>query len=362
MKIEKKHVTPLEKFTETDFALWLQEGFEYIKDPKRQIEAFRPLNYLVGHQDIFTELQNIYDLLPGRLKRRFRLGLKIILADSPPKSQSVNLISSVLDLTSRVHAVEVLPEVIKRVGNGFFGLQDNPEGDELFALAFDVFAGMSETYKAGNNIRKLISSSNFKSEYAPMAFIALCTAEPDNFIEHIALLRRAFSVLHSEKGTTGSVYTALRFVNHVVLETIGSRLLELKLSDEPSPSSTENDNWLVTALICLNESPLDLDKDDEMGVFFINRRDHDLIQIPIETDSIDDPGKLVRGRRFLNKCMAGQMRELKWARTAAQIATKPDIEKSGVLDDLGDIDDLFGSGSPLFATRPSLNGVPAQAR
>jgi len=358
MKIEKKHITPLNNFSETDFASWLRRGFEDINDPKRRIEAFRPLNYLVGHQDIFTELQNIYDLLSGRLQESFRLGLKIILADLPPKNQSVYLIHSVLNLTSRVHAVEVLPEVIKRVGNGFFGMQDNPDGDEIFAHALDVFASMSETYKAGDNIRQLISSRNFKPEYAPMASISLCIAEPEDFIEHMDLLRKAFSALHSETGTSGSVYTAIRFVSHVDLETIGRRLFELELSDKPNRSQIDNDNWWVTALFCLQDSPLGLDKDYELGVYSIYSRDQDLIRVTIKTDSIDEPNKLERGRRFLNECLSGPIREFDWEQMKSQIATDNTIIIPGILDY---IDDYFATGSPLFAARLFLNGVPMQA-
>jgi len=305
MKPDAKHVKPLESFDASAFANWLRCGFEDLDHEERRLTAFAPLNYFVGHYgDLTSDLKNIYDVLSGSAQRELRLGIARALSDLPPAQQSVPIVRSLLHLAGRVHAPEIFPEVIKQVGNGFFGMPDYNEGRELFALTLDIIAGMSPAHGTGKAVRRLVDSSFFQHGYAPRAFVALCRAEPGEFPMHLQKLRGNFTNLHQTEGTDNAFMTAHRFVQYVDLLVIVDNLRELHLCAKPDIDPLTTDNWLVEAMVVGDRAPLMLDKYSDN--FLIVRRDREQIQTPmkihLETDrnawsGVDDV------RRFLNRCL-----------------------------------------------------------
>ena len=308
MKPDAKHVKPLESFDASAFANWLRCGFEDLDHEERRLRAFAPLNYFVGHYgDLTSDLKNIYDVLSGSAQRELRLGIARALSDLPPAQRSVPIVRSLLHLAGRVHAPEIFPEVIKQVGNGFFGMPEHIEGRELFALTLDIVAGMSPAHGVGDAVRRLVGSSFFQPGYAPRAFIALCRAEPEKFPMHLKLLRGHFADLHQKEDTDDAFITARRFVQYVDSAVIVRNLWRLHLCVRPDIDALNTDNWLVEAMVVDGRTPLMLDKHDDD--FLIARRDQKPIpqgwEICLEEDRkvwdhVDDV------RRFLNRCLAKQ--------------------------------------------------------
>jgi len=314
MKPDPEHVEPLKGFSAFDFAAWLRRGFEDLYYKDMRVTAFAPLNYFVGRQDDITrELKNIYDALPkGTVQEKFRLGIAVALTNLPPTLQSVPTVRELLHLAARVHAPEVLPEVIKQVGNGFFGLPEHNECRELFALTLNIVGGMSPAKGVGENVRGLVGSSYFRPGYAPTAFIALCRAEPEKFHKHLELLRGYFAALHREAGMDNIYLTARRFAQFVDLSLIQKNLWQLYLSLRPGTDLLSTDNWLVKALINVEKAPFLLDKEGDC--FYIARRDREQTQekwkILLPEKSVELWTHLDDVRYFLNKCLEGKGKEM----------------------------------------------------
>ncbi|KJU84212.1 hypothetical protein MBAV_003597 [Candidatus Magnetobacterium bavaricum] len=129
-------------------------------------------------------------------------------------------------------------------------------GRELFALTFNIVAGMSPAHNVGNVLRSLVASSFFQYEYAPMAFIALCRPEPEKFPEHLALLRGSFAKLHADIGTDDAYLTARRFVQYVDTSIIADNFYRCSFSN--NIDDIKPDNWLVKALLVGEKAPFKL--------------------------------------------------------------------------------------------------------
>ena len=327
MKPDAKHVKPLESFDASAFANWLRCGFEDLDHEEKRLRAFAPLNYFVGHYgDLTSDLKNIYDVLSGSAQEELRFGIARAFSDLPPAQRSVPIVRSLLHLAGRVHAPEIFPEVIKQVGNGFFGMPEYNEGRELFALTLDIVAGMSPAHGVGDAVRRLVGSSFFQPGYAPRAFIALCRAEPEEFPMHLKLLRGHFTDLHQKKGTDDAFITARRFVQYVDFLVIGRNLWRLYLCARPDVDALNTDNWLVEAMAVDDRAPLILDKDGD--AFVLASRDREPTPkkwgINLEEDwkvwdHVDDV------RRFLNRCLEHNRSKMWEKIDMAKVVKKPII-------------------------------------
>lgn len=325
MKKHISHIEQLEQFNKERFASWLRSGFEDLVHEDREITAFAPLHYFIGyHDNIIDDLKAIYDELSGTAKENFRLGVKIAFSGFPPENQYASLIRLFLHLAGKIHAVEILPEIVKQVGNGYFGIPQNNEGHELFALSLDIVSGMAPYLDIGNVVRQLVGSRFFSPDYAPMVFIALCRTEPDHFPDHFKFLRSDFSILHKNRGTHGAYLTAIRFVQYVDLATISQNLWLLYLTMHPNITiKTNSDNWFGEALFVGEKAPLILTKENH---FYIQRTSGQYekkykVIIP-HTDTSANQSHDNDVRKFLNYIVGiTQKKELH------SVMNEPDIEE-----------------------------------
>lgn len=356
MKPDAKHVKPLESFDASAFANWLRRGFEDLHHEERRLTAFAPLNYFVGHYgDLTSDLKNIYDVLSGSAQGELRFGIARAFSDLPPAQRSVPIVRSLLHLAGRVHAPEIFPEVIKQVGNGFFGMPEYNEGRELFALTLDIVAGMSPAHGVGDAVQRLVGSSFFQPGYAPRAFIALCRAQPEEFPMHLELLRGHFTNLHQKEGTDDAFITARRFVQYVDSAVIARNLWRLHLCARPDVDALNTDNWLVEAMAVDGRTPLMLDKHDDD--FVIARRDQKPIlqewEINLEEgrkewDHVDDV------RIFLNQCLernrSKMWKEVDMSEVGKKliIVNKPPTHQSFVVQQRK-VQKLYWQESPLYS-------------
>ncbi len=268
---EQEHVNRLQDFKTKDFVDWLINGFKDISDDKKSLNAFYPLNYFVGHDDLINELKNIYYLLQPNVKQKFRESIAQGLSNLPPEISSVSTVRGLFHLAGRIKATEVLPVVKQYLENGFFSIKENNSGSELFALTLDVVGGMSSVSEDGKVMRNLVNSNFFKFDYSPMAFISLCQSEPEKFPDHLKLLRKDFAKMHKEKGTNNAYITAKRFVHYVDTKIIADNLYLAKLIPLVNPENFDNDNWLGQAMFIGKNTSLELKcvKDN----FFISKPD-----------------------------------------------------------------------------------------
>lgn len=269
---EQEPVNRLQDFKTKDFVDWLIKGFEDIYDDKKSLNAFGPLNYVVGRQDDLTNgLKDIYDLLPSNLKGNFREAIAQGLSNLPPRISSISSVRGLFYLAGRIKSTEVLPVVNQYMENGFFSIKENNSGSELFALTLDIIAGISSISENGEVMRNLVNSNFFKFDYSPMAFISLCRSEPEKFPEHLKLLRKDFAKMHKEKGTNNAYMTAKRFAHYVDTKIIANNLYLAKLIPLANPENFDNDNWLGQAMFIGKNTSLELKCVKEN--FFISKPD-----------------------------------------------------------------------------------------
>jgi hypothetical protein len=353
MKPDAKHVKPLESFDASAFADWLRCGFEDLHHEERRLTAFAPLNYFVGHYgDLTSDLKNIYDVLSGSAQRELRFGIARAFSDLPPAQRSVPIVRLLLHLAGRVHAPEIFPEVIKQVGNGFFGMPEHIEGRELFALTLDIVADMSRAHGVGDAVRRLVGSSFFQPGYAPRAFIALCRAEPEKFPMHLELLRGHFTDLHQKEGTDDAFITARRFVQYVDLEIFRRNLWRLYLCIRPDVDALSTDNWLVEALFFDNRAPLISTKDGDDFVIARRAQIQTSMKIHLEADrnvwsDVDDV------RRFLNRCLERNRSKMWEEVDMAKVGKKLMFESKdrthpALTVEQCNMGELFGTNSALY--------------
>jgi len=266
LKLAPIDVAPLEIYSVEDFRDWLTAGYKDLARPDTRARAFAPLHLLVGHGDITNELNSVYDVLSGGAQILFRRGLADAIAALPTEANAVPVLRALLHLAGRIKALEVLPKLTPQVGAGFFGMPDRDEGRELFALAIDIVAGMAPASGTADTLRSLVGSVFFRSEYAPLALVALCRAEPQGFTKHLSFLRRHFAKLHIAHGIGNAAITARRVAHYVPLNVMASSLKALELAI----AVPESDQWLVDAMFVGEEPPLEINIEE--GIMFLSRR------------------------------------------------------------------------------------------
>jgi hypothetical protein len=257
-KPDFKDVEPLESFEIEDFARWLRTGIEgYVFNFNRS-RLFDPLHLFVRRgDDLTTDLKVIYSVLSPHSQARFRQGIASALSQLPGEERYMLVFRELMLLAGAIRAQEILPILIVRLGNGFFGLTANEMTQNLFFDALDTVAGMAAPgSKAMDCLHSLIYSSFFQPEYADFALIALCRASPEEFPQHLKMLHGHIHQLLTRHVINADQLQSIawQFVETIPVNVIAKHLVQLKLSsiDENDPS----DEWMVEALFGGNEPPL----------------------------------------------------------------------------------------------------------
>jgi len=322
----KVKVKQIDGFSAKEFESWLLSGFRDMSFEERELIAFAPLHYFIGyHDNVILDLKTIYDALSGTGQKNFRLGVVSAFSGLAPYSQNYSLVTLFLQLAGKCPVHEILPEIVKQIGNGYFGKPNN-DSIELFALSLDIISGMAPYCEVGNALRQLEASTFFRPQYAPMTFIALCRAEPDNFLDHFDLLRSHFFNFHKEKGKNGTTITTRRFVHCVNLELISKKIWWLNLTSRPGADNQKHcDNWFGEALFLADDAPLRLTKGDHFYISRNTEREGKKYKIAIPyTDTSPKQSHEYDIRKYLNSLIE----KLREKECIHNIRTEPDsLEK-----------------------------------
>ncbi len=262
---EHKGLRTLESFNPDKFAEWFQNGFRDIKTKERRFHAFHPFHYFIGsgrEGDITGDLKKIYDALKDSSKTNFHEGIRNAFSQLSGQPDGIDLGTELLHLTARIESPEGLPEIIRQVEERTFESFGQEKQREIFGFILNVTCGMSRYQETRYNkipglIRNLKDNPHFDSNYSPMTFIALCSAEPDTFYEHLALLREDFAKLHKDKGTKDIYITGHQFIYYVGLERLFSSYEELSFCPPDSDRTLDYDNWLIHAVFAVKEITTD---------------------------------------------------------------------------------------------------------
>ena len=192
-------------------ARWLQTGLDsYFKDGIGRW-AFRPLESHIGSRDDLAEdLRTIYDSLPADAQTRWRLAIRDLLAMHGPDISKREAARVLIDFATLVRVHEVLEVLPTLVANGRDELMFDHVVRTATALA-------SQTEASRDCLQRICTSPKFVPDYAGLVLVALCHADPDNWLTHVENLAAPMRIL-ADRLSDGS--TALRFYASAILEAI----------------------------------------------------------------------------------------------------------------------------------------------
>ena len=190
-------------FTEADFEAWLKAGLEaYLLEgagawafPGADGEIAAP-----GNLFLYQGLCESYRKLTAEQRKRYRRGLANVLASLEPSHRNVPIFEHLLSLASALPAPEILRVLPALVGNGYFGLVKGDEEGDLFALTLLTvarFAGPRPDVLTCLN-ELIRNSRHFDIAYSGIALEALCRADPEGFLGHMAAMRKPLGAMFQE--------------------------------------------------------------------------------------------------------------------------------------------------------------------
>ena len=234
-------------------AQWLETALDgYFKDDLGRW-AFRPLEQHIGVcDDLADDLCAIYDSLTASAQARWRGAICDVLAfhgRDISKREAVRVLITFAVLIRSPEVLDILP--------GILSGQDDGELLDLTVEAATALA--SQTDASRKCLERIRTSPAFAPDYAGLILVALCHADPDNWLHHVKELavpmRRLAALLSPES-------TALRFYARSILDAISlKRVADVNL-DHLVSDSVEEIDWLFREWFQDDDSLLYLRHDD----------------------------------------------------------------------------------------------------
>ena len=253
---------------------WLETSLSrYFKDDIGRW-AFRPLEQHIGvHDALADDLCAIYDSLAASAQARWRHAIRDVLAlhgRDISKREAVRVLITFAVLIRSPEVLVVLPGILSGQDDG-----------ELLDLAVEAATALaSQTDASRKCLEQIRASPAFTSDYAGLILVALCHADPDNWLRHVrelaAPMRRLANLLPPES-------TALRFYASRILDAISlKRIADANLNHLMS-DTIEEATWLLREWFQEGDSLLCLHHD--ATVFRLALRDDDSISVDLDRPS-----------------------------------------------------------------------------
>ena len=215
---------------------WLGTALDgYFKDDIGRW-AFRPLEQHIGlHDDLADDLCAIYDSLAASAQARWRTAICDLLAfhgRDISKRESTRALIAFAVLIRSPEVLDVLPGILSGEDDG-----------ELLHLAVGAATALaSQTEASLECLERIRTSPAFTSHYAGLILVALCHADPDNWLRHVKALAIPMGELASQLSPES---TALRFYASNILDAISlSRVSHASLTALSAPGS-DGLRWLL---------------------------------------------------------------------------------------------------------------------
>lgn len=283
-------------------AEWLETALDgYIKDDMGRW-AFRPLEKYIGtRDDLADDLCAIYDTLTAPAQARWRTAIRDVLTihgRDISRRETIRVLVSFAVLIRSAEVLEVLP-----------GILSTPEDSELLDLAVGAATALaSQTEASRGCLEQIRTSPSFTPDYAGLVLVALCHADPDNWLHHVKDLalpmRRLIGLLPPES-------TALRFYASNILDAISlSRLTRSSLS-HLFAGATDGPRWLLHEWFLGDNSLLRCDRPSATSTRLTLRSD--------DTVSTELDGSLDTAVLEAEKARALDKTAIAWARGSDEI-------------------------------------------
>ena len=262
-------------FTEADFEGWFKAGMEaYLLEgagawafPGAAGEIAAP-----GNLFLYQGLCESYRQLTAEQRKRYRLGLANVVASLEPVRHNVPIFEHLLSLAAALPAPEILRVLPACVGNGYFGLVKGDDEGDPFALTLLTvarFAGPRPDVLTCLN-ELIRNSRHFDIAYSGIALEALCRADPEGFVGHMAAMREPLRAMYQEFQVPDEVKRgyAVSILDAIGLQRLVHAWPVLKYFDRQFEDAAL-DRWLVLALLDGADAPLvcERDRHDRVRVF-----------------------------------------------------------------------------------------------
>ena len=177
-----------------EIAGWIRKGIMDFYNPKKTHFAFYPA-YFSQVDCLSSSFAEMVANLEPENRNKVAKAIKIAFLESEgEKKKKKELLFFMNQFMSRnIRLDEILEDAsfVEEIWNKHKGTRG------LF-LNILIFGNIACTKKA-EILRRIIKSEYFVPEFAPLALVGLSRAEPENFLNHLELLRDHFVKLHQEK-------------------------------------------------------------------------------------------------------------------------------------------------------------------
>jgi hypothetical protein len=244
------------KFSDYDIdaiELWLRVGLEGLHIDGVGVRNFRPLEYCIWREhSLPADLQIIYEEFPSEQKAFIRSAIARLIDRLPLEQRYAPVFRTLIDFAALAGAHEIF-DVLPARGEGFLTIErEHPELPSLYRHALEAVAELSDrSLDAKECIRRLIGTpGSFDPNHARTALVALCAIAPEEFPEHMALMRVPIALNFESFHPTEQ---ALRYLVDDIIGKIGLTIVEknwakLRISNHPD-TDKPNDNWFYDATI-----------------------------------------------------------------------------------------------------------------
>ena len=272
-----------------EIARWLETALDgYIKDDMGRW-AFRPLERYIGvRDDLVDDLRAIFDSLTAPAQGRWRDAIRDILAihgRDISKRKTTRVLITLATLIRSQEVLDVLPGILS-------GSQD----DDLLDLTVEAATSLaSQTEASRRCLERIRTSPAFTSHYAGLVLVALCHADPDNWLNHVKELGVAMGKLARRLDPDS---TALRFYANNILDAISLSRISAPVLNQLATESVEGAAWIHKEWLEGNHSLLRL-RPTATGVRLTLRTDNS-IAADLE-DSLDEAVLKAQGVQLCQK-------------------------------------------------------------
>ncbi len=174
--LRPKNAEPLERWSADDFAHWLYKGFA---SSDTLNTAFEPLHKLILPTIPLTDqIAQIYSYLTENAQHNFVMGIAQAVTSLPSTNDGRVAYDQLIHLCGMIATPLPLKHFVERLRDpSFLRSVNSKKAQEIYALTFNICAGMTPKQPARHAVVHLIFSPEFEpywdEGYMPMATDAL---------------------------------------------------------------------------------------------------------------------------------------------------------------------------------------------
>lgn len=231
---------------------------------------------------IIAESLHIYNYLDYDLQLKYKKGLVNAFQILKFNKSNISNIQKIISLSCIVKADQIIEPIIDKFMDGSMDYSDDLVNMNLFDSILEIIIKLSPIEKGCGRIKKLIESSYFKDNYAIKTFIALSSLSPENFHNHLRVLRKFFcSMQLGDDFEDIANKTITAFIQALKNRTdiISNNMRFLKVYNVQALECS--DYWFFKSLFIGESSPFKID--NLYGSFVIVKKGVDTVTYEIKT-------------------------------------------------------------------------------